>query len=43
MEGAKSVSQLPDHQSVVDVKGARADRLAAAGHHIISVDELKDM
>lgn len=43
MEGAKSVSQLPDRQTVVDVEGARADRLAAAGHHIISVDELKDM
>lgn len=43
IEGAKSVSRLPDHQPVVDVEGARADRLAAAGHRIISVDELKDM
>lgn len=43
MENAESVSQLPDHQPVVDVEGARADRLAVAGHRIISVDELKNM
>ena len=43
MDNAESVSQLPDHQPVVDVEGARADRLAAAGHHIVSVDELQAM
>ena len=43
MEGAESVSQLPARQTVVDVEGARADRLAAAGHRIISVDELQAM
>lgn len=43
MEGAESVSQLPARQTVVDVEGARADRLAAAGHHIVSVDELQAM
>ena len=43
MEGAESVSQLPARQTVVDVEGARADRLAVAGHRIISVDELQAM
>ena len=42
MEGAESVSQLPPAKRSW-TSSARADRLAVAGHRIISVDELQAM